>query len=1023
MKALGPYKDSQTIDFTELEDRKLFVISGATGAGKTTIFDAITYALYGTASGADRENVTMLRSHFAHDDVHTSVELIFKLHERTYRIFRQMAHLKKGNKTKTGDSYEFFEITETGEVKVVDRQMVTEINEKVEELIGLTVDQFKQIVMLPQGEFRELLTSNTENKEAILRRIFQTERYQTMNELLRKKHQILEQQYAHKNVELERTIDSITSSLAHREESELFQLLEKEQFQVGHVLNHLEAEIEFYKNRIIADEKLYKTSIDAYEKQQQKTAYAEMINKKFNQRDKMKTELEQLLERKTEIKKKERALKAAVRASSIEPYELQLEERAQENKAAEATVKSNEQQLRLAQQTARQAQATFEEEESRNEEREQLTEQLLVYEKYVPTVEAMNATKAQIDETEKELQTAQRNVTEMTNNIKVNEEKLSTNMDMIKQLEKNIVGLSDKQVKRNQLRNDFTLWKNLVEQMEQHNLFKQQYTEAKKLFDEEAKQLSIIERQWVEQQAAVLAQSLADGAACPVCGSTHHPNKQHDHGEMISDEQLEAKKLTVQQLQTNYHESQSKVSSALEVIEQMKKQLQIDSITLGQAKERRKAIKAEGLHLKEVITNLERQEQQLVETRAIVERSAEATENLRKQKEALEKTYAEKQLEQATRIATFKESIREIPEQHRQIKVLRKNIAETKELKERLEKSWKAASEQLKLAETALTTGRVQLENSKTQLVKAEENVIKAKELFTFHVQKAEFTTVEQYNEAKMSGEAQEQLQTEIEQYSQLVGTLQKQLADLEAELKEEQRVNVDEMKQQLLQLKERYESAFKQMNESKQYKEKAIQLTKHIRALYEDVEKLEKDVINVQDVYDVLRGRNSKRISFERYLQIDYLDQIIYAANSRFKTLSDGQYHLVRSQRQESHGRQSGLTIDVYDAYTGQMRDVKTLSGGEKFIASLCLALGMSDVIQSHQGSIRIDTMFIDEGFGSLDDESLHKSIDALIELQKTGRIIGVISHVNELKQMFPARLEVKKTKEGHSSASFIVR
>src|SRR5690625_1445398 len=143
MTAFGPYKDTETIDFTKLGDRKLFVISGATGAGKTTIFDAITYALYGTASGADRENVTMLRSHFADDDVHTSVELVFKLHDRTYRIFRQMGHIKKGNKTKTGDSYEFFEKTEAGEVKVVDRQMVTEINEKVEELIGLTVEQFK----------------------------------------------------------------------------------------------------------------------------------------------------------------------------------------------------------------------------------------------------------------------------------------------------------------------------------------------------------------------------------------------------------------------------------------------------------------------------------------------------------------------------------------------------------------------------------------------------------------------------------------------------------------------------------------------------------------------------------------------------------------------------------------------------------------------------------------------------------------------------------------------------------------
>ena len=171
------------------------------------------------------------------------------------------------------------------------------------------------------------------------------------------------------------------------------------------------------------------------------------------------------------------------------------------------------------------------------------------------------------------------------------------------------------------------------------------------------------------------------------------------------------------------------------------------------------------------------------------------------------------------------------------------------------------------------------------------------------------------------------------------------------------------------------------------------------------------------------MRGQNELKISFERYLQIEYLEQIVEAANERLKRLSNGQYYLKRSNRQESHGKQSGLGLDVYDAYTGQDRDVKSLSGGEKFNASLSLALGMSDVIQSYQGGVKIDTMFIDEGFGSLDDESLSKAIDTLIELQKSGRIIGVISHVQELKTAIPAILQVDKTKEGYSQTEFIIR
>src|SRR5699024_762374 len=188
MTAFGPYKDKEVIDFTQLDGHQLFVISGATGAGKTTIFDAICFALYGTASGSDRANTTMLRSHFADDDVHTAVEFIFEIHGCTYRVLRQIGHIKQGNKSKTGDKFEFYEIVENGEeIPRVDRQNVSEINKKIEALIGLSEDQFKQIVMLPQGEFRKLLTSETENKEDILRRIFKTERYRKMNDILKEK--------------------------------------------------------------------------------------------------------------------------------------------------------------------------------------------------------------------------------------------------------------------------------------------------------------------------------------------------------------------------------------------------------------------------------------------------------------------------------------------------------------------------------------------------------------------------------------------------------------------------------------------------------------------------------------------------------------------------------------------------------------------------------------------------------------------------------------------------------------------
>src|SRR5699024_193047 len=240
-------------------------------------------------------------------------------------------------------------------------------------------------------------------------------------------------------------------------------------------------------------------------------------------------------------------------------------------------------------------------------------------------------------------------------------------------------------------------------------------------------------------------------------------------------------------------------------------------------------------------------------------------------------------------------------------------------------------------------------------------------------------------------------------------------------ELKDEPHTDLQALETELAELKSNMEKAMQKRDQSSNYRMETKNLLDQIIKSGENVKAQEETVRVVADLHDVMRGQNSQKISFERYLQIEYLEQIIETANLRLKHLSNGKFILSRSDRQESYGRQSGLAFDVYDAYTGQTRDVKTLSGGEKFNTSLCLALGMSDVIQSFQGSVSMKTMFIDEGFGSLDEESLHKALDALIELQKSGRTIGVISHVEELKAILPAALEVTKTKEGSSRTKFV--
>ncbi|MBO9607390.1 MAG: hypothetical protein J7639_15615 [Paenibacillaceae bacterium] len=202
-----------------------------------------------------------------------------------------------------------------------------------------------------------------------------------------------------------------------------------------------------------------------------------------------------------------------------------------------------------------------------------------------------------------------------------------------------------------------------------------------------------------------------------------------------------------------------------------------------------------------------------------------------------------------------------------------------------------------------------------------------------------------------------------------------------------------------------------------------SARLAAGIAAAHERTAQAEARLSLLQDVFQALKGDNSLKLSFERYILIEFLEQILQAANQRLRKLSNGQFELQRSGRLETRGKQSGLGLDVYDAYTGMNRDVKSMSGGEKFNASLCLALGMSDVIQAYEGGVSIEMMFIDEGFGSLDEESLAKAIDTLVDLQRSGRMIGVISHVQELKAALPAAIEVTKTKDGHSRTAVVLK
>lgn len=1023
MTGFGPYKNTEIIDFTKLNENRLFVICGNTGAGKTTIFDGICFALYGSASGSDRENYMMLRSDFADDQVHTSVELLFEIHQRRFRVLRQLPHVKKGNKTKTGEKYEFYEIIDQEETPVVDRQIVSEINLKIEELIGLTEDQFKQIIMLPQGEFRKLLTSETENKEAILRRLFKTDGYQKINEKLRNKRAEVEKAYEREKAAIDTTINNISATLPAREESVLFQTLTAEHVNVAQVLTGLEREISYYHQKIEEDKKAYQEALKLYNAKTQALFQAEALNERFEELDKKNTRLQQLQTELPHIQTKEKQLLTAERAKQIEIYEKQAEEAANEvlgKQKALAEAKSNVEKVTEA---LKQVEIILHEEAAKKDVRENIRTELDRLNQFLPVVQAMEVEKKALETYQKNAEETKKQLHQLEEIWKKQSEIIQQNEKQIYQDEQIIIDLPEKMEKRSNLREHWNILTNLRKLKQTHMQIKKEKQEKDEAYQQVKKHYDLLEEKWLNGQASILANHLHNGDACPVCGSLTHPNKADHQEEFVSREQLESMRKQLNEVSNHLSEAAGQLKSNQTQIEQLQASIHEMGIQFQSLEKAISEVESAGKQLNEEIITLQKKQELLAENKQKLEKVKLEYRKLEQQKHLLEKDYYEQQNLYDRTYAVYEERIRQIPESFRVLATLEAHIQQLQVQQRQLEKALEQAQANYQTQRDMLTNAHATLKHTETQLQDAKTREEKSITAFDEAITRAQFFSKAEYLEAKLPELACTQLKQEIEQFKQEKVTVERQVKELQESLHEKEKADLTVLSEEVQQWKEKYEEKLKTLQLSEKYFHEGTEIKECIEKISTQVTALEARYGVITDLYDVLRGQNSKKISFERYLQIEYLEQIIEAANYRLQQLSNGQYFLLRSERQESHGRQSGLALDVYDNYTGQIRDVKTLSGGEKFNASLCLALGMSDVIQSFQGNVRIDTMFIDEGFGSLDEESLHKAIDALIDLQKSGRMIGVISHVQALKNSFSAVLEVKKSREGYSTTKFVLK
>ncbi|QHI73568.1 AAA family ATPase [Aminipila terrae] len=910
ISAFGPYADKVEIDLSKLGERGLYLITGDTGAGKTTIFDAITFALYGEASGNNRE-ASMFRSKYAHENIPTFVEMTFIYCHKKYRIRRNPEYLRPA---KRGEGF----TAEKAEAELVypDGRILTNakrVTEAVEGLIGLDRDQFKQIAMIAQGDFMRLLLASTKERSEIFRDIFNTKLYQRLQDKLKNESGTLKNEYE----SLKQSISQYIEGVVCDSNDPLNMELDKMKTQGN--IDTINDTVELIEKIINQDEKL----------QQQ---YKKMLD-----------ETEKKIEVMNGILAK--AEKETIAYKTLEEEELRKGQKLQEltlyknNLDTEALKQAEIEQIVGIIQTSKDKLKEYDELQRLNEEIEKKNKLL-----YSHKTNVVNC-KGDLEKS-----------TIILDNLKkesINLKDAGINIEKLHHQKKDIL---EKQNMVTILLNALTdlelLNKKLSEtQLKYKNAF-QRAEDARNLFN-------TMEKAFLDEQAGILASRLEEGERCPVCGSCEHPLKAQMSEAAPTEEELQRAKTNSEKLQTEvigYSTEAGKLKGKVEV--SRAEIIKQGALLLGENQ-------SEEIKDKTIIKK-EQLKSQLTETLNQIANE----ENRLKRKERLEEEIPQTELK-------IKEYEKAVSENHQQVISLEMEMKGLEEAKDKI----------LRTLEF----------NSKSE---AEKN-IKEQELKKTMIQNAFERAKKVYEECNLA----------VAECSAKIETLREQLKDTE-------KVNLDEengKKAALQQEKNEWNRSVTQVVSRLDRNYVALQ---RINAQRDHLSNVENRWIWMKALSNTANGNISgkEKVMLETYIQMNYFDRIVAKANTRMMVMTGGQYELKRRAEAENRQSQSGLELDVIDHYNGTERSVKTLSGGESFKASLSLALGLSDEIQSSAGGIQLDTMFVDEGFGSLDEESLNQAIKALAGLTEGNRLVGIISHVAELKEKIDKQIVVIKEKTGGS-------
>lgn len=1003
IQAFGPFAKQHTIDFTRLGDNPLFLINGPTGAGKSSILDAICFALYGQTTGKERDPSHMRCDHAA-ADVLTEVSLDFSLGEDHYRVRRaptQERPKSRGEGTTIQQTEaQVWQLKPEGDLLLVP-QKAQEASQTIEQLTGLNVEQFRQVMVLPQGKFRDFLMADSSQREAIFSKLFQTQIYKRIEDTLKSKAATIR-----KDVEnLQNQIKGILQGADLNTEADAQEQLTTLSPQLDEAIKHRD---QTASELAQADKALES---------------AQLLTKAFTALEASQQSLDKLLAQKTSIETKKQGLNRAQAAQKIAHIKTAFEKAKQTNDQLDKTIQLTAQQQKQRFDALEQAKKTFEQAEKDKQPLDKLKQQLADCRQLEPKINQLaeaikrsQSAQAILDKARSTFDQLQGQQKQLINQISNTEQRLST-------LKTSTVSLADKQRQLDNLKRLGQQRANLDKRLEEQKTLQQEklkrehtLNQRQSTLDSQGLHVKQLELAWHSGQAAILAAELKQGEPCPVCGSQTHPSPANvgDHSNAVTKQNIEAARVIHTDCQQQLSAAQNNVTQIATQLHSVEALIVEQQHELGEHQYKpTQQLRDEWRKLNEVVeallalqkeqTQLDTELQTLSHQRSQLEQSCEDA-RLHWQKAQEEQTIAAQQrlhIEQT------------LPEEYRIAGALTRHIQQLEERINTLTQRYDQALNTLNSSRDRVTQIQAKSEQLQLQKTTAEQTVTDTQQQWTSALSANAFNDDNDFIAAQKSETEQQQLTQDIDQYNHQLSGCKATIEQQTQQLAQQQRPNLEALEAEKNQRKVTADHA---LNSWKTIDNRHQQLTDVLKKLdqaHQSNHALESEYKVYGTLSDVANGQTGDKISLQRFVLSVLLDDVLIEASHRLNHMSKGRYLLLRKEDRAKGNKASGLELEVEDAYTGKTRSVATLSGGESFMAALSLALGLSDVVQAYAGGIKLETLFIDEGFGSLDQESLDLAIKTLIDLQSSGRMIGIISHVSELREQMALRVDV------HSSAS----